>query len=667
MRIGIFSDTYTPDINGVVSSIVTLQQSLIEQGHEVFVVTTKHGLLTLEYNNNILRLPGVEIKRMYGYVLTTPVQIRAFIQVKEMKLDIIHVHTEFGVGVFGHMIGKMLKLPIISTYHTTYEDYTHYVNTFNIRAIESIAKKAVIKLSRMFGSSSNVIIAPSLKTKEMLLRYGIKREIVVIPTGLDLEKFDNQRKDTLKIKQLKEKSNISQDDKVVVYVGRLAKEKSIDIVLKGFVDIAEQNASIKLIVVGSGPAEHELKEMTVQLGLENQISFLGKVNSVDIPTIYHMADAFVSASITETQGLTFIEAMASGLIVFARFDEAISDIVIEGQTGCFFSNEKSLASAIISYFEQDSNHQMEMQKNAKEKVVMYDKRTFVDRIIEAYLLAQKIHTSTYRIDKIKYRKNYADIELVNPYDKIEVTIFSETSKERGYEQEKMITKDELTQLLEDEKKAVAYQECIKMLSYKDRTRKEMYDILMNKTTLNAQEMNEIIEILQRQKLINDEKIVETAITSMREKLVGRHKVILELRKRGVPNYMIDKYLVHNEVLDEKENALIFAMNLKSIVKEPSVMAKKEAIRRRLINRGFDSFIANYVVNELDFTAETENEKENCKAYAQKVKSQLDKRNLKDEKSKSRKLAASVARKGFSYELVQEVIRELEGEMNKYDH
>lgn len=661
MRIGIFSDTYTPDINGVVSSIVTLQQSLIEQGHEVFVVTTKHGLLTLEYNNNILRLPGVEIKRMYGYVLTTPVQIRAFIQVKEMKLDIIHVHTEFGVGVFGHMIGKMLKLPIISTYHTTYEDYTHYVNTFNIRAIESIAKKAVIKLSRMFGSSSNVIIAPSLKTKEMLLRYGIKREIVVIPTGLDLEKFDNQQKDTLKINQLKEESNISKDDKVVVYVGRLAKEKSIDIVLKGFVDIAEKNSSIKLIVVGSGPAEHDLKDLTQRLGLEKQVSFLGKVDSIEIPTIYHMADAFVSASITETQGLTFIEAMASGLVVFARFDEAISDIVIEGQTGCFFTNEESLASVIIDYFKQDVNKQIEMQKNVKAKVVMYDKRTFADRMIEAYKLAQKIHTSTYRIDKIKYRKNYADIELVNPYDKIEVTIFNEISKERGYEQEQMITKDELTQLLEDEKMAMAYQECIKMLSYKDRTRKEMYDILMNKTTLNAQEMNEIIDILQRQNLINDEKIVEAAITSMREKLVGRHRVILELRKRGVPNYMIDKYLVHNEVLDEKENALVFAQNLKNIVKEPSVMSKKDTIRRRLINRGFDSFIANYVVNELDFTDEIENEKENCKAYAKKVKSQLDKRNLKDEKSKSRKLAASIARKGFSYELVQEVIRELEGD------
>lgn len=667
MRIGIFSDTYTPDINGVVSSIVTLQESLIDQGHEVFIITTRHGLITLEFNNNILRLPGIELKRMYGYVLTTPIQIRAYRQVKDMKLDIIHVHTEFGVGVFGHMLSKMLKLPIVSTYHTTYEDYTHYVNTFNIRAIEKLAKKTVVRLSRMFGSLSNVIIAPSIKTKEMLMRYGIKREIVVIPTGLDLEKFDNINKDTKKIEQLKQKANLQPGDKVVVYVGRLAKEKSIDIVLKGFKNIANKNEFIKLIVVGSGPAEQELKELSKQLGLKNSVTFLGKVNSSEIPNIYHMADAFVSASITETQGLTYIEAMASGLIVFARYDDAISDIVLEKETGYFFSDEESLAQVVINYFNLDHAHQLKMQKSAKEKVILYDKRTFAGRMIEAYHLAQRIHSSTYRIEKIKYRNDYANIELVNPYDKIEVTIFSNTSKERGYEQEKMISKEELAQLLEDEKKAVAYKECIKMLSYKDRTRKEMYDILMKKTALDAYEMNEIIEILQKQNLINDEKIVEEKITSMREKLVGRHKVILELRQRGVPNYMIDKYLVHNEVLEEKDNALIFAKQLQDIVKEPSAMAKKDTIRRRLIHRGFDSFIAEHVVNELDFSVEIKNEKENCRAYAQKIKSQLDKRSLKDEKSKKRKLAASIARKGFNYELIKEVLSELEGELNNNDH
>lgn len=174
MRIGLFADTYTPEINGVVSSIVTLQEGLQELGHEVFVITTHAKLISTKFENNVLRLPGIEIKSLYGYVLTTPAHFSAFNIVKSMNLDVIHVHTEFGVGIFGHIMGSMLKLPIVSTYHTTYEDYTHYVNIFNSKTIESLAKKTVMKLSRLYGSHCMAIISPSDKTKEMLERYQIQ-------------------------------------------------------------------------------------------------------------------------------------------------------------------------------------------------------------------------------------------------------------------------------------------------------------------------------------------------------------------------------------------------------------------------------------------------------------------------------------------------------------
>ena len=251
MKIGIFTDTYTPDINGVVSSIVTLQEALIEKGHEVFVVTTKKGLISLSYENQVLRVPGIEIKKIYGYKFSTPIQIRAFSHIKAMDLDIIHVHTEFGVGVLGHVVGKLLKLPIVSTYHTTYEDYTHYVNAFNFLAIEKLAKKTIVRLSRLFGSSSTIIIAPSDKTKTMLLRYGIKREIVVLPTGLDLDRFSKGKMDLELISQYIEQGELKPNDHVLVFVGRLAKEKSIQFIIEGIKDIAVKDENIKLVIVGS--------------------------------------------------------------------------------------------------------------------------------------------------------------------------------------------------------------------------------------------------------------------------------------------------------------------------------------------------------------------------------------------------------------------------------
>ena len=179
MRIGMFADSYLPDINGVVTSIVTLKRALENDGHDVFVITTHPSLIHTSYEDRILRLPGIEIKQMYGYVATAPLHFKAYNIVKEMKLDIIHVHTEFGAGIFGHFCGKMLKLPIVSTYHTTYEDYTHYVNVFNSKTIDVFAKKTIERISRLYGSSCEAIIAPSQKTKDMLLRYNIQRPIFI--------------------------------------------------------------------------------------------------------------------------------------------------------------------------------------------------------------------------------------------------------------------------------------------------------------------------------------------------------------------------------------------------------------------------------------------------------------------------------------------------------
>ncbi len=665
MRIGIFSDTYSPDINGVVSSIVTLQESLIEAGHDVFVVTTKHGLYHLSYENNVLRLPGIEIKRMYGYVLTTPVQLRAYRIVKEMNLDVIHVHTEFGVGVFGHVIGKMLKLPIVSTYHTTYEDYTHYVNTFNLKSVESIAKKAIIKLSRLFGSSSSVIIAPSNKTKEMLVRYGIKREIVVIPTGLNLERFDNEHKNQEKIDTMKNSLGLSNEDKIVLYVGRLAKEKSIDVVINGFEEIAKINNNIKCIIVGSGPAEEELKHVVKVKNLQDSVLFLGKIDNSEIADIYHMADVFVSASTTETQGLTFVEAMASGLMVFARYDEAISDLIINDETGFYFEDYCSLAHRILEYFTIDENKQREMLLCAKNKVQIYDKRTFSDRIVEAYIMAHKIYNSNYTIQKIHYSTKYAKLELTSPYDNIELTIFKETCEKKKMEEGKMITKDDLSQLLEDEKVASAYQICVRKISYKDRTQKEVYDYLMEKTGLNAQQMNLVVSILKAQNLIDDESIVKDQFDSMSEKLLGKHKIVLDLRNRGIPTELIDKYLYRHDFKVERESAIKYARQLLKNINEPSVYSAKEKIRRKLIYRGYDSIIADNAVAALNYSKLEKSERENCMKYALKMQEYYTRLNIKDPKSKRRKIASAVAKKGFELSLVSEIMREIEGEFN-YD-
>lgn len=667
MKIGIFTDTYAPDINGVVSSIVTLQEALIEKGHEVFVITTKKGPLSLSYENQILRVPGIEIKRIYGYKFSTPIQIRAYSHIKAMDLDIIHVHTEFGVGVLGHVIGKLLKIPIVSTYHTTYEDYTHYVNTFNFLAIEKLAKKTIVRLSRLFGSSSTIIIAPSAKTKTMLVNYGIKREIVVLPTGLDLEKFSKAKMNLELVSKYIEQGDLKPEDHVLVFVGRLAKEKSIQFIIEGIKDIALKDENIKLVIVGSGPIEESLKDLVNSLELSKHVVFLGKIPSESVPAVYHMADAFISASTTETQGLTYIEAMASGLPILARYDQVISELVIQGETGYSFVDQASMVEVTMDFFNLTKERKMKMSSNAVDKVKIFDRKNFATSMIEVYKRAQSIYSSPYKVNQVISDEHGSKIKLSSPYEEFELSLLPDQVETRGIKEETMVKKDELSLLMEDEKLAFGYKACINKLSYKDRTRKEMYDMLMEKTSLDAKQMNRIIDILEKQGLVNDRKFLESAIASSKEKLVGRHKMILQLRKRGVPAYLIDEYFSEDDFIVEVQKALELAKQYQEIIKEPSAFGKKDKIRRRLISQGYDYSVAANVVSQLDFSKELENEEENCRAFGLKAQEKLRKRNLKDKVMHRRKLMQAISKKGFSLELARKIVNELEGEYDFENH
>ena len=160
MRIGMFTDAYTPDINGVVSSIVTLKTALEKAGHEVFVVTTKSSASKDIVDDHVLRLAGIELDSFYGYVLTSPIHLSALEKIRKMNLDVIHVHTEFGVGIFARVVSNVLSIPLVSTYHTMYEDYTHYVNIFNLKSVDKVAKRAVYSLSKLYGEKCTALICP---------------------------------------------------------------------------------------------------------------------------------------------------------------------------------------------------------------------------------------------------------------------------------------------------------------------------------------------------------------------------------------------------------------------------------------------------------------------------------------------------------------------------
>ena len=202
MRIGLFTDAYLPDINGVVSSVATLKEALEAQGHTVYVISNHKGS-NIEMKDHILRLGGLELKKFYGYKMSSPIQIRAEKIVREMNLDVIHVQTEAGVGIFARQMAKQLHIPLVYTYHTMYEDYTHYVNPLDFETVERMGRLAIRSLSKILGNHAQAVIAPSEKTKQALIQYGVKTPIYIVPTGLNLSLFDKDRLDPQKIAQIR--------------------------------------------------------------------------------------------------------------------------------------------------------------------------------------------------------------------------------------------------------------------------------------------------------------------------------------------------------------------------------------------------------------------------------------------------------------------------------
>lgn len=384
MNIALFSDTFPPEINGVATSTFNLFNILKKNGHNVYAIVTNPFSNKIEYKDNVLRIPGILLKKLYGYRLAGFYSSKAMRIVKEMKLDIIHIQTDAGIGIFGKIAARSLRLPTVYTYHTMYEDYTYYATKGHF---DRIARNIVRRYSRFVAEQCTEFISPSTKTKDIIRTYGVDRYVNVIPTGIDFSKFKKENQDWPGIAEFK-KANGLENTFVILSLGRVAKEKSIDICLKGYAHfLKDAPFPSKFVVVGDGPARMELESLVDQLGIRDHVLFMGAVPGDKVPFYYHVGDVFVSASVTETQGLTFMEAMASHHIVLARFDENLSGVITNNETGFFFTNENDFGEKIRRIHDLPEDKKQAMIAAAMEKVDVFSIERFYENILEVYYRA----------------------------------------------------------------------------------------------------------------------------------------------------------------------------------------------------------------------------------------------------------------------------------------
>ena len=388
MRIGIFTETYTPYISGLVTSVVMLKNALEKEGHEVYIVTANLESFKYHYDEKerVLKIPGLPTG-IYDSRFTSIYPIQAVNKIKSWHLDVIHSQTEFAIGTFARLFAKQFNIPLVHTYHTLYEDYIHYITKgyFN-----RSSKKIVEYLTKFYcDTTATELIVPTNKIYKLFKeKYKFEKNIHIIPTGIETERFYIENIDQKDVEELRKNLNITKKDFILLFVGRLAEEKNVEFLLESEKNLIKKYNNIKLVIVGDGPDKEKYENLCKDLSISNNVIFTGKAAWEDMPYYYHIADIFVTASKTETQGLTIIEAMASNVIPVCMKDEAFESMVTDELNGLFFKNNEEYEEKIIRLYE-NREELNKFDKQARIQAEHYSSKNYGERALEVYRRAIK--------------------------------------------------------------------------------------------------------------------------------------------------------------------------------------------------------------------------------------------------------------------------------------
>jgi 1,2-diacylglycerol 3-alpha-glucosyltransferase len=396
MKILITTDTFSPMINGVVTSVKNLYKELKHNGHDVRILTLSHTGNEV-VDGDVYYVKSLPIGVYPDARIKFPLYNKLINEVIKWRPDVIHSQTEFSMMLASRYIANKLKVPHIHTYHTMYENYLDYLLGGKI-----INKNISAKITKKILNSLDGVIAATHKTKNTLLSYGVSKPIYVVPTGIELSKF--QQKLTLEDKQkIMLDLQISQDDRIIAYVGRIAEEKNISEILMYLPDVIKVHKKVKLLIVGGGPYLNNLKDEVKNQNLEEHVIFTGMIHSEEVYKYYKMAEIFVNASTSETQGLTYIEALSSGCPVVCKYDPCIDGVIEQGNNGYSYK-EKGEFTSYINQILTDTILRDKMSMKAVSKTNEYSSSVFANKVLDNYW--SMIHANK--------EANFSLVEFMNP-------------------------------------------------------------------------------------------------------------------------------------------------------------------------------------------------------------------------------------------------------------
>ena len=377
MKILITTDWYKPVINGVVTSVLNLTEQLKKRGHEVKVLTLSRNCHSYK-EGNVIYAGSVGMGKIYPQArVKIPVVAGEYMEeLLKWSPDLIHSQCEFSTFFLAKRIAGELKVPIIHTYHTVYEDYTHYFSPQ-----KAWGRSLVQMMTRKLSDQVDAMIAPSRKIEQILEGYKINCPVSVVPSGIDTEKF-RKRIDDGSREVLRKQYGIQENEIVLVYVGRMAKEKNIEELLCYQKSVKD---NVKLILVGDGPYRQALEEKAKEYGVTDHVIFTGMVLPDEVAGYYQMGDMFVSASTSETQGMTYDEALAGGIPLLCRMDDCLNEVVVEGENGWQYENEAMYLKCIQKWKEFSGDERKSICNAAIKTADRFSSEKFAERVEQVYL------------------------------------------------------------------------------------------------------------------------------------------------------------------------------------------------------------------------------------------------------------------------------------------
>ncbi len=391
MRIAIFTEAYLPRINGVVTHIKLLKEGLEARGHDVLIVTADGDAKEHYLENGVLHCPGIKLtKKLSGFETSVPVSRKRLNFVRDFKPDIIHVETEFGMGLCGVSIAKMLKVPLVYTMHTMYDEYIYYIAP---RPLVKTVKKLSHKYMRVFANRANAITGPSEKCSEYLSSAGVKLPVNVIPNPVELDDFSPEHFDPEQKRAIREKFGIPQDAFVVIFVGRLGREKSIDLLIDYWNQSVKADENMYLFIIGGGPEEQVLRDQIAALGCGDRVIMSGRVEHPELPPYLLASDIYVTASLSDTNSISMLEGMAAGLPVLQRRDPINADQIKDGENGWSFDSPEEMAELLRKFRDMPDAEKQQLKESTRQSIMDAGCTALADRTLHIYDLATGHHAS----------------------------------------------------------------------------------------------------------------------------------------------------------------------------------------------------------------------------------------------------------------------------------